>query len=116
MGFWDLLWRSVFGDGDGPSRGDVLEDAQTARRAGATLTEPTGERRATAAEPEGEHWWTPDDDALSDAVPLARRSLVPPGPGGPSARCDATDRRSSSVVPRCARSAPPVSRPGEDIR
>ena len=75
MGFWDLLWRSVFGDGDGPSRGDVLEDAQTARRAGATLTEPTGERRATAAEPEGEHWWTPDDNALPEAVSPARPEL-----------------------------------------
>jgi HD-like signal output (HDOD) protein len=75
MGFWDQLWRSFFGDGDGPPRANESGDGQNAGGAVATLTEPEAQRRKAKEEPEGERWWTPGEDALLDVVPPARLEL-----------------------------------------
>jgi HD-like signal output (HDOD) protein len=75
MGIWDLLWRSLFGDGDGPSSSDSSGGTQGAGHAVATLPEPKGQRRAGAKEPEEAPWWTPDEDALPDVVPPSGAAL-----------------------------------------
>lgn len=76
MGFWDQLWRSLISGGDKSRSCGTSKGAGTTGRAATTLLGREIDESAAAEETASERWWTPDDGALSDLVPLAR-SVAP---------------------------------------